>query len=328
MGKTMAWIGSHLPLALGLGLLLAFVVLNVLAYRHVWTMTHFIPAGGWRFKPAGLTRRDKLRAVLAGIHLCKPALDQLPSAFGLSWETHTFPGPRGRLEAWYIPHPNPSGFVLLFHGYHACKARLLHEVRALHELGLSCFLLDFPGCGGSFGDATSIGFLEAADVACAVEYVRHTWGDQPLTLFGQSMGAAAVLRAVAVHGVEADALILESPFDRLLTTVKARFRFMGLPSFPAAHLMVFWGGMQLGYNGFGHNPVAYARRVKCPVLLMYGSDDRWVRAREIETVYAAFPGDKQFHRFAGVGHESYAAVRPDEWKSCVAAFLHSRAPAH
>jgi alpha-beta hydrolase superfamily lysophospholipase len=328
MGKTMAWIASHPALAGGLCLLAAFLALNVLAYRHAWTMTHFLPAGGWKRKPEVLRGLDKVRALVSGIHLCRPMLDARPETFGLPSETHTFAGTRADLEAWFVPHPAPSGIVLLFHGYNACKAKLLPEARCFYDLGYSCFLVDFPGCGGSAGDTTTIGFLEADDVARAADHVRRTWPGLPVFLFGQSMGAAAVLRALALHRIEPEAVILESPFDRLLTTVKARFATMGVPSFPAAHLMVFWGGLQRGYNAFRHNPVDYACRVRCPVLLLHGRDDRRVRCREAEAVFAALAGDKEMQYFGGLGHESFAAQRPDEWKGYVAAFLHNHTLAH
>ncbi|NJR40440.1 MAG: hypothetical protein HC781_18420 [Leptolyngbyaceae cyanobacterium CSU_1_4] len=85
-----------------------------------------------------------------------------------------------------------------------------------------------------------------------------------MILYGASMGAVAVMRAVAIEKIEPVALILESPFDRLLNTVRHRFEVMGIPSFPSAELIVFWGGVQLGIDGFNHNPVDYARSIDCP----------------------------------------------------------------
>jgi alpha-beta hydrolase superfamily lysophospholipase len=321
----MALITSHPRLALGLVLLGMFVLLNILALRQAWAMTHFLSEGSGKRLPEDLTRLQKLWALVGGMRLCRPQSDDRPDAFGLAFETHTVPGAAGDLEAWYVPHPHPVGMVLLFHGYNSCKARLLAEARGFHELAYSCFLVDFPGHGGSAGVVTTIGYREALDVAAAANYVRRFCSDLPLTLFGQSMGAVASLKALADGTVAAEAAILESPFDRLINTVKTRFATMGLPAFPAAHLMVFWGGVLHGYNGFAHNPAEYARRVRCPVLLMYGRDDRRVRYAEVEAVYRALPGEKQMHVFEGLGHESYAAARPEEWKSLVAAFLQSQA---
>jgi alpha-beta hydrolase superfamily lysophospholipase len=325
MAKPMTWIASNPTLAVSLGLLGLFALLNVLAFRHAWTMTHYLPLGNWKGRPAPPSRLDKLRGLLSGVRVYRPRCEDRPDTFGLPYETHTLAGSQGPLEGWFLPHPQPAGLAVLFHGYLTCKARLLAEARGFFELGFCCFLVDFPGCGGSAGAVTTIGHREAADVARAVDYTRRAWPGLPLTLFGQSMGAAAVMRAMAVHNVAADAAVLECPFDRLLHTVQRRFAALGVPPFPAAYLLVFWGGLLHRYNGFAHNPAAYARRVRCPVLLLHGRDDYKVRAPEIEAVYRALSTEKHLHVFDGLGHESFAAVRPDEWKAVLASFLQSRA---
>jgi alpha-beta hydrolase superfamily lysophospholipase len=214
--------------------------------------------------------------------------------------------------------------VLLFHGYTSCKAFLLPEARAFHELGYACFLVDFPGSGGSGGNTTTIGYHEADDVARAAEYAEKQWPDLPRVLFGQSMGGAAILRALAVHGVEARAAIVECPFDRLLTTAQARFAAVGVPAFPGAQLMVFWGGVQHGFNGFRHNPVEYATRVTCPVLVLHGRCDPRVRVEDVKAIYENVKGEKELHVFEGLGHESYVNRQADEWKAVVGRFLKGR----
>src|SRR5262249_1798820 len=98
-------------------------------------------------------------------------------------------------------------------------------------LGYSTFLVDFRGSGGSGGNVTTIGVSEAEDVASAWEYARKLTPGQPVVLFGQSMGAAAVLRALSLRTAEPAAVVLECPFDRLLSTVENRFTSMGLPAF-------------------------------------------------------------------------------------------------
>jgi alpha-beta hydrolase superfamily lysophospholipase len=320
----MAWIAEHPWLTLVGAIVGAVVVLNLLACRHAWAMTHLLPAGGWKRKEVGLTRWTKVKALLGGVRYARPQLDDSPEKWGLTSQVHTFRGAVSDLEAWYLPHPAPLGIVPMFHGYIACKARLLPEAKALHDLGYACFMVDFPGCGGSAGTITTIGYREAVDVCRALEYVRHQWGHLPATIFGQSMGAAAVLRALAVHHLTVEAAVLESPFDRLLNTVRARFTMMGVPSFPAAELLVFWGGLMLGYNGLRHDPVTYARHVRCPVLLLAGKDDQKVTPRQTLAVYDALACEKELHLFSGLGHESFAACRPEEWRSRVGAFLHSR----
>jgi uncharacterized protein len=134
------------------------------------------------------------------------------------------------------------------------------------------------------------------------------------------MGSAAILRAIAREGVTADAVIIETPFDRLINTARNRFNLMGLPAFPAAELLVFWGGVQQGFNGFEHNPVEYARSVKCPVLMMHGERDSRVTAEQARSIFDNLDGLKRFRLF-DVSHEVIAVARPEEWREQVIDFL-------
>jgi alpha-beta hydrolase superfamily lysophospholipase len=124
-----------------------------------------------------------------------------------------------------------------------------------------------------------------------------------------------------VHGLGVDAAVLECPFDRLLSTVKARFRAMGLPGTPFAHLLLMWGAVQNGFNPFAHKPVEYARHVTCPVLMLHGSADPRVTSAHLAEVYGNLTCPRRMRVFDGVGHESYVAQRPFVWKEAVGGFL-------
>jgi hypothetical protein len=214
----------------------------------------------------------------------------------------------------------------LFHGYASSKSEPLAEARAFHDFGCAALLVDFRGCGGSTGNTTTLGVFEAADVASASALARRLAPDKPIVLYGGSMGAVAILRAIAHEGVAPSGIVIECPFDRLLRTVEHRFTAMGLPSFPCAELLVFWGGLQLGMNGFAHNPVEYSASVICPVLLMHGADDKRVSVAEVEAVYAGLAGEKQLEIFPDVGHEPSCRARPDLWVRHVEEFLDRRCP--
>jgi pimeloyl-ACP methyl ester carboxylesterase len=210
--------------------------------------------------------------------------------------------------------------VLAFHGYAASKATLLPVGRALHELGHPVLLVDFYGSGGSSGDGTTLGYLESRDVAAAVAHVRQRWPGRRLVLYGFSMGGAAALRAVAAEGVEADAVIVEATFDTLLNTARNRFHTMGLPATPLAQMLLFWGGLDWGFDAFSLNPADYARAVDCPALVLHGGDDARVPAQQARNLHRAF-ADARLVEFPGVPHVLIAGARPREWKREVAAFL-------
>src|SRR5665213_1501967 len=189
MPMVVKWLRNHRKLTVALMLLTLFALLNGLAYRHAYTMTHFARGGrpeatpNERPHPEGMDLAHKIGILLGGITLYRPTNEPTPTSVGLAYETNTFPGEVGALEAWYVPHNDARGLVLLFHGYGSCKMELLPEVKAFNDLGYSCFLIDFPGSGGSDGDSTTIGWREADDVANTLEYVRGKWPDERLILF-------------------------------------------------------------------------------------------------------------------------------------------------
>jgi alpha-beta hydrolase superfamily lysophospholipase len=313
--------GRRRQVAAALVVALIFVP-NGLAYFHARAMTTFSTSGSRSVPPERLSAGEKIAVVVTGVNLPRPANARSPADVELAYETRLIRGDDGiDLEAWHIPAINPRALVIMFHGYAASKASLLLEAQAFHELGCETLLVDFRGSGGSTGNETTLGVYEADDVRKAVEHSRLLAGTTPLILYGQSMGSAAVLRAIAVKGVDADGVIVECPYDRLLSTVANRFSAMGLPAFPFAHMLVFWGGLQHGMNGFAHNPVEYAASVRSPALLMHGSRDPRVSVAEVSSIFEKLAGEKQFVLFPQAGHESYSAVDAARWNEAVDDFL-------
>ncbi|MEW6307075.1 MAG: alpha/beta hydrolase [Verrucomicrobiota bacterium] len=304
---------------------LAFAGLNLVAYRHARAMCQFARGGERTLPPEKLSFTQKAGVLLGGVTLPRPENRRTPEDEGLAFTAIRFPGARQQqIEAWHIRHEQGRGIVLLFPGYGAAKDSLLPVAKKFHELGWDALLVDFHGCGGSGGSTTSIGWHEAADVAQAHAWAKLLARDKPVVHYGVSLGAVAILRAVAADGVKPDAIIAECPFDRMLNTVKNRFRAMGVPSFPSAQLLVFWGGRQQGFDAFTHNPMDYAQGVKCPVLQLHGARDPRVSEAEARRVFEQLRGPKEFVLLEGVGHESYLAARPQEWQRAVEPFLNAR----
>ncbi|MGD9613002.1 MAG: alpha/beta hydrolase [Kiritimatiellia bacterium] len=311
-------------LVLALLLFAGFGALNVLAYRHARAMLHYAGGGARTAKPEALAPCAKLRVLLAGVHLPRPMDERPPSVLAPNAEAHTIPVPGGvQLSAWLAEKGPSATLAIFFHGYSTEKTRLLREAREIHALGASVLLVDFRGSGGSSESYATLGMLEAEDVAAAVRYAQERLPHSALILYGQSMGSAAILRAIHDLEIKPAGVILESVFDSMLGTVRNRFDAMGVPSFPAAELLVFWGGRQFGFNGFAHNPVDYAKSLECPALFLHGTDDPRATLAEGRRVFAAAPSRrKQFVAFADVGHDSYLARQPDPWRAAVRPFIH------
>ena len=315
------WVRTHRWRAAFIAIVSGFALLNAWAFRHAWAMTHFSSGGELTIRPEKMSALSRVRVLFAGVNVPRPEKDKTPADIGLAFETHRVPVPDGvELEVWHVPHSDSRAFVVMCHGYAGSKSELLPEAKAFYDFGCALLLVDFRGSGGSTGNTTTLGHFEAADVASTTELARQLAGDKPIVLYGGSMGAVAILRAIAREAVRPSGIVIECPFDRLLTTVENRFTTMNLPSFPCAELLVFWGGIQHGMNGFAHNPSEYAASVTCPVLLMHGAEDKRVSVAEVETIYAGLAGQKQLEIFPGVRHEACYRT-PGLWMHHVREFL-------
>lgn len=307
---------------------IAITALNVMAWRHVHAMLTFVDAEERTPSPEQLSTRERINTLVSGVQIPRPENQRTPADLGLRFETIQIRSSESiTLEAWMLPKPAASGIVLLFHGYADSKTTLLPNAQAFQEKGYSTLLVDFRGSGGSSGSSTTVGYREAQDVAAVFHYVRSTHPRLPIILYGQSMGAAAILRAVDQHRLRPRAIILEACFDRLLTTVSHRFHAMKLPAFPFAHTLLFWGGIQIGGSAFSHNPADYARNVVTPTLVLHGANDPRVTEAEAQNIFDNLAGPKQLIVLPDIGHESYIVRAPAAWRQSITAFLDSLPPA-
>lgn len=298
------------------------VALNGLAWRHARAMTTYAPAGPRTPRPEDLSLLQRASVLLGGVRLSRPELRRAPAEVGLVAETVRFTAADGlELEAWHVPAGvDARGSVILVPGWGSARDTLLDQAGELRRLGWHVLLLDLRGTGGSAGERCTLGISEALDVLAAAAYLARR-DPRPPVLLGVSLGASAVLRAVAVHDLTPRGVILESCFADLRATTQARFRLMGLPGSPGAELLLFWGGLDLGLDPWSHAPRRYAARVRPPVLLLQGELDPTVPPAEAAALQAAFPGPTRRVDFPGAGHVSLLGADPARWRTEVAAFL-------
>jgi alpha-beta hydrolase superfamily lysophospholipase len=294
-----------------------FILANIIAAFHAYRFTHF---SGERKKqtrkPEELSFFKKIAVLTTGVDNPRPENDTLPAK---KFEEIKLKGHDGMISCWMIPKEKARGIVILFHGYAACKSKMLREASAFDSLGYQTMLVDFEGCGASDGYRTTIGYYEAEDVLAAYYYAKQI--DSNIILQGISMGASAVIRAVSIYHLHPSEIILECPYGSMLSAAKNRFKIMGVPSFPMAHLLVFWGGLENGYWAFGQDCIHDAKDISCPVLLMRGKEDKYVSLEEVSGIYQSLAGQKKLYQFDCTGHESYCTKDHNKWVEEVTGFL-------
>ena len=286
--------------------IVTLILVNGLAYFGAYTLTHFN------------------ESILPGLAFApKPENARKPSEFGLDYATERISiNVNEWLEAWRIPvYSEAKGTVLLFPGNGGNKAhQLMIPAQVFHGLGYHALMVDFRGQGGSSGNSTTLGMRESQDVAYAVQHAEAIDLPRPYILYGVSLGSSAILKAVNA-GLQADAVVLELPFAYLMNAVKTRMRAQDFPTAGVAELLIFWGSVQHGHNGFFHNPVNYAKSVTVPAMILHGENDRWTTLAEIERIHQNLQGPKELAVFPDAGHELLVTVDRESWTEQVGGFL-------
>ncbi|MCR6639361.1 MAG: lysophospholipase [Sporocytophaga sp.] len=294
-----------------------FIFTNIVAIFHSYKFTHFSSEKLAKpKKPEDLTKAEKLKIMLLGIRIPKPSNDKKPHQ---KFKTIVLQSNK-KIECWSIRNEESKGTVILFHGYGGKKSSMIDKADVFLDLGYNVFMVDFIGSGGSEGLQTTIGYKEAENVKSAYDYIKEN-GERNIFLFGTSMGAAAIMKALADYPLEPKGIIIECPFRTMYEATKARFKAVGAPVFPMAGLVVFWGGLTNGFWAFDHNPVEYARKIKCNTLLLYGEQDKRVSREEINAIYSNLHCSKELKTYPLAGHVNYLLKYKTEWTQDIGTFL-------
>src|SRR5690606_6798556 len=135
-----------------------FVLMNIVAVFHSYKFTHFADSKTEKTKnPTQLTTGQKIKTLILGVSNPRPENTSVPTT---NYETIKLKSNK-EIECWSIKTEKPKGTVILFHGYSADKSSMLDKADVFRELGYNTLLVDFMGSGGSEGNQTTIGFLEA-----------------------------------------------------------------------------------------------------------------------------------------------------------------------
>jgi len=236
-----------------------------------------------------------------------------------------------RLAGRWLRAPGPAATgrtVLLLHGFaedsSAWEAR---RVGMLHRHGWNVAALDSRGYGQSEGPYASFGGREAGDVGLwLLAIAEHVSKLDPIVTFrpalwGRSMGAAIAVRAAA-QDMRIAALVLESPLVDLDATVAVLLGRRRLP-FPnlLARLVTRRAGKLAGISLERPRSIDLAREIKCPALIVHGTDDMLVPIEQARSLANAFPSPPCWLDVPGAGHPNVIGVGGDELVERIAVFL-------
>lgn len=300
-----------------------FVIVNAVLAFHAYKFTHYYNANEVVEKSeSDKTRWEIAKEIIFGINAAKKPTAYITDTSFKNIFLST--ADKLKLEGWYSTTDSVAkGTVLLFHGHHSNRFGVIAESEAFKRMGYNTLLLDFRAHGNSEGNTCTIGFYEAEDVKLAYDFIRSK-GEKNVVLWGISMGAAAITKAVNDYQLNANKIILEMPYGTLVQAAEGKLKTMHLPAEPLSSILIFWGGIENGFWAFNMKPVEYVKKVTSPVLLQWGKNDPRVTKQETEEVYKNISTAKKLVVYDHCGHQSLCVGEPEKWQTEVNNFLQQK----
>jgi uncharacterized protein len=225
-----------------------------------------------------------------------------------------------KLSAWFVQGSSGAGAILLLHGVRANKRTMLPRAQFLSALGFSVLLVDLQAHGESEGERISFGHREAADVHASVEKVRELAPGERVGILGTSLGAASLLLS-DVQPLLA-AVVLESVYPSIEEAVRNRLRiYLGAVGSWLSPLLLAQLSPRLGVTPAELRPIERVSLLRCPVLVVHGTEDRHTTIQEAQRLFAAVASPKEFYSVSGAAHVDLHAFGGEAYERRVGDFL-------
>ncbi len=232
-----------------------------------------------------------------------------PQRIGLEYEDVWLqPTGGARIHGWYLPHPEPRGTLLFFHGNAGNVGDRLESLAIFHRLRLNVLIIDYRGYGkseGSPGESESYADAEAA-WRHLVEARRIPASH--IVFFGRSMGGAVA--AWLAGRVTPAGLILESTFTSVPDMAAKVY-----PIFPVRLL----ARIRLDAR-------AWLAGVNAPLLVIHSANDEIVPVAHGRALFDAAREPKRFLELRG-GHNDGFLVSREKYVAGLAEFIEEIFPA-
>lgn len=194
-------------------------------------------------------------------------------------------GKGGEIAVLHLPNPGARHTLWYFHGNAEDLGDIEPTLRSLRDAGFAVFAADYPGYGLSSGRPPSERKLYESS-RIARKYLRETLrvpADRTI-VYGRSLGGGPALQMAVEERMAG--VILHATFVSAYR-VMTRWRLLPMDPF-----------QNLGKIG----------RIRCPLLVMHGQQDRVIPPWHGEKLFAAAAEPRRILRVAGAGHNDLRAV--------------------
>lgn len=228
--------------------------------------------------------------VIAALYVWQESLmfpgKKLPDDFrfelSMPFTEHMIEVEGGAINALHFQQPDADGVVFFLHGNGGNLDGWTENIEWYQRNNYDLFIIDYRGYGKSLGRITSQQQL-MDDVRAAWRVMQPHYPDKPIVLYGRSLGAA--LAAQLATEVEADLLVLVSPFTSMLAMAAELYPFV-----PSALVR------------YPLRTDEIIDQITMPILLIHGDQDTFIPIAHSQSLFdKAGPGARLL-TIEGAGH--------------------------
>jgi pimeloyl-ACP methyl ester carboxylesterase len=209
------------------------------------------------------------------------------------------------LRGWLFPARGaPTGVTVVYlHGIGDNRASGTWIAERLTRGGFDVLVYDSRAHGDSGGSACTYGFFERQDLRRALDAVGAT----RVILVGVSLGGAVALQA-APEDARVIGVIAVASYSDLESIARDRAPFFASGGEIREALAL--AEKEAHFTVADVSPARAAARIRVPVLLVHGAEDRETRPVHSERVHAALGGERALLLVSGAGHDD---ALPKAW---------------
>ncbi|PWB48242.1 MAG: dipeptidyl aminopeptidase [Nitrosomonadales bacterium] len=232
-----------------------------------------------------------------------------PEAVGLEYSEKLIPGANGkRLFAWFIPAPGAgkAPALAVLHGWGGNAETMLPLAGPLHRAGYALLFIDARSHGRSDIDTFSSMPRFAEDLDHALHWLKRQPDVDPerIGIAGHSVGAAAALLAASRRD-DLAAVVCIAAFAHPRTVMRRLLASWRVPYVPFGWYILQYVQHVIGRRFDDIAPLNTIGRLRCPVLLVHGSEDATVPVAEAQALYARHRGAADRLLVVKGSHDSY-----------------------
>ncbi|MBW2167746.1 MAG: alpha/beta hydrolase [Deltaproteobacteria bacterium] len=228
----------------------------------------------------------------------------------------------GSLEVWRVePEGRSRGIVLFAHGWSRNRDRMVSRARVFGQLGFTTV----THSARDHGNSTPYRFMNAFCFAEDTEAFLK-WINEPVLLYGHSLGAAGAIIVAIRNPDKISLLFLEGCYARTKEALRKLYRnynrFFGIFFAP---MVVFFMDIFYRFRLDEVSPVRLASDIDIPVLIIHGELDQSFPLHHAWRLRDSFPAGRA-ELFVGIEADHSSSSLTPEYPVAIKSFVNRHLP--